>query len=92
MIWGTPDHIYYELLDGRGWAEDGVVVITSPRIGVQPLEVSQAFATADYEGGWIQQVPRVCDIAWDPDDEPPEGWEDHEGGWIQQVPRVGDIA
>ena len=68
--WDTPDHTYYELLDGRGWAEDDVVVISSPRIGVKPPEVSQAFATADYKGGWIQLGPRVCDIAWDPDDFP----------------------
>ena len=91
-VWGTPDHTYYELRDGRGWSEDDVVVISSPRIGVQPPEVSQAFATADYKGGWIQLGPRVCDIAWDPNDEPPEGWEDHDAGWPQQVPREDDIA
>ena len=65
--WGTPNHTYYELLDGRGWAEGDVVVISSPRIGVKSPEVSRAFATAGYEGGWLQLAPRVCDIAWDDD-------------------------
>ena len=32
-VWDTPGHKYFQLLDGRGWAEDSVRVVYYQRIG-----------------------------------------------------------
>ena len=37
----TPGHKYFQLLDGRGWAEDSVRVISYPRTGASaPTRIS----------------------------------------------------